>query len=52
MLGGMQTWLNKLNNWTLPVYFIGVTAAVIVAGMRFGWSGDPVVFVDDGPRDS
>lgn len=40
MLGGMQTWLNKLNNWTLPVYFIGVAAAVIVAGIRFGWSGD------------
>lgn len=40
MLGGMQTWLNKLNNWTLPVYFIGVTAAMIVAGLRFGWSRD------------
>lgn len=40
MLGGMQTWLNKLNNWTLPVYFTGVTAAVVVAGIRFGWNGD------------
>jgi purine-cytosine permease-like protein len=40
MLGGMQTWLNKLNNWTLPIYFFGVTAAVVVAGLRFGWSGD------------
>src|SRR5262245_49272062 len=40
MLGGMQTWLNKLNNWTLPIYFCGVTAAVIAAGVRFGWSAD------------
>jgi purine-cytosine permease-like protein len=40
MLGGMQTWLNRLNNWTLPIYFCGVTAAVIAAGVRFGWSGD------------
>ncbi|WP_396910558.1 purine-cytosine permease family protein [Mycolicibacterium sp.] len=40
MLGGMQTWLNKLNNATLPIYVCGVAAAVIVAGVRFGWSGD------------
>jgi purine-cytosine permease-like protein len=40
MLGGMQTWLNKLNNATLPIYFCGVAAAVIAAGARFGWSGD------------
>lgn len=40
MLGGMQTWLNKLNNATLPIYACGVAAAVIVAGLRFGWSGD------------
>lgn len=38
MLGGMQTWLNKLNNWTLPVYVCGIVAAVIAAGARFGWS--------------
>lgn len=40
MLGGMQTWLNKLNNATLPIYVCGVAAAVIVAGVRFRWSGD------------
>ncbi|KAA0084540.1 hypothetical protein CIW52_11100 [Mycolicibacterium sp. P9-64] len=40
MLGGMQTWLNKLNNATLPIYFCGVAAAVVAAGVRFGWSGD------------
>lgn len=40
MLGGMQTWLNKLNTWSLPIYLIGVAAAVVAAGLRFGWSGD------------
>jgi purine-cytosine permease-like protein len=40
MLGGMQTWLNKLNSWSLPVFLVGVTAAVIVAAWRFGWTSD------------
>ena len=40
MLGGMQTWLNKLNTWSLPIYIGGVTGAVVAAGVRFGWSGD------------
>ena len=40
MLGGMQTWLNKLNTWSLPIYIVGVAAAVAAAGFRFGWSGD------------
>ncbi|OBC15390.1 hypothetical protein A5784_02975 [Mycobacterium sp. 852013-50091_SCH5140682] len=40
MLGGMQTWLNKLNSWSLPIFLTGVTAAVVVAALRFGWSAD------------
>lgn len=40
MLGGMQTWLNKLNGISLPIYFFGLLAAVVVAGIRFGWTGD------------
>lgn len=40
MLGGMQTWLSKLNWVSLPIYFFGVTAAVLVAGMQVGWVGD------------
>lgn len=40
MLGGMQTWMSKLNGISLPIYFIGLLAAVIVAGIRFGWAGD------------
>lgn len=40
MLGGMQTWMGKLNGISLPVYFFGLVAAVIVAGVRFGWDGE------------
>jgi hypothetical protein len=40
MLGGMQTWLSKLNWVSLPIYFFGVTAAVLLAGMQTGWVGD------------
>jgi purine-cytosine permease-like protein len=40
MLGGMQTWLNKLNTWSLPIFLVGVSAAVVVAAMRFGWNTD------------
>lgn len=48
MLGGMQTWLNKLNGVTLPVYFFGLVAAVIAAGLRFGWGGDWSAFQPSG----
>jgi purine-cytosine permease-like protein len=44
MLGGMQTWLNKLNGISLPFYFFGILAAVIAAGFRFGWAGDWTAF--------
>lgn len=40
MLGGMQTWLTKLNSWSLPIFVVGVAAAVVVAAVRFGWSTD------------
>jgi purine-cytosine permease-like protein len=40
MLGGMQTWLNKLNGISLPIYFFGLIAAVVAAGVRFGWEGN------------
>ncbi|MGW4340338.1 purine-cytosine permease family protein [Rhodococcus koreensis] len=40
MLGGMQTWLNRLNALSLPIYGLGVLGAIVVAGIRFGWSGD------------
>ena len=40
MLGGMQTWLSKLNWVSLPIYFFGVAGAVLFAGMQVGWVGD------------
>ena len=40
MLGGMQTWMGKFNGLSLPIYFFGLVAAVIVAGIRFGWNGE------------
>ncbi|GGU47163.1 purine-cytosine permease family protein [Nocardioides albus] len=39
MLGGMRTWLGLLNGVSMPIYFFGVLAAVLVAGSRFGWDG-------------
>lgn len=39
MLGGMRTWLGKFNGLSLPIYFFGLVAAVLAAGIRFGWHG-------------
>ncbi|OZE92763.1 hypothetical protein CH298_02445 [Rhodococcoides fascians] len=44
MLGGMRTWMGKLNGISLPVYFFGLIAAVVVAGTRFGWDGEWSLF--------
>jgi hypothetical protein len=44
MLGGMQTWLSKLNWTSLPIYFFGVAAAVLLAGSQVGWVGDWTAF--------
>lgn len=40
MMGGMQTWLSKLNWISLPIYFFGIVAAIVVAGMQVSWVGD------------
>ncbi|MGV8872556.1 MAG: purine-cytosine permease family protein [Rhodococcus sp. (in: high G+C Gram-positive bacteria)] len=40
MFGGAQTWMGKINGISLPVYFFGLIAAVLAAGIRFGWAGD------------
>ncbi|MCW4466413.1 hypothetical protein OK351_12995 [Glutamicibacter sp. MNS18] len=44
MLGGIQTWLSKLNWVSLPIYFFGLTGAVLVAAVNVGWSGNWAVF--------
>lgn len=40
VLGGIQTWMDKINIGLLPVYALGVLGAVVAAGVRFGWSGN------------
>ncbi|WP_139025851.1 purine-cytosine permease family protein [Gordonia neofelifaecis] len=35
MLGGVQTFMAKLNGALLPVYYVGLVAAVIVTAIRF-----------------
>ncbi|MFF0291810.1 purine-cytosine permease family protein [Streptomyces sp. NPDC005262] len=35
MFGGVQTWMAKLNGILLPLYVVGIVAAVVVAAVRF-----------------
>ncbi|GAA4987687.1 hypothetical protein GCM10023205_68140 [Yinghuangia aomiensis] len=42
MMGGVLTWLDKLNAALLPLYVVGITAALAAAGRR----GDPGAFWD------
>jgi purine-cytosine permease-like protein len=39
VFGGVRSWLDKLNGVLLPFYIIGLIAAVIWAGTRYGFSG-------------
>lgn len=50
MLGGIQTWLSKLNWVSLPIYFFGIVGAVVVAAMNVGWTGNWEAF--DAARES
>lgn len=34
MLGSVQTWMDKINAYLLPVYVVGIIAAVIMAGIQ------------------
>ncbi|MER5751969.1 hypothetical protein [Streptomyces sp. NPDC002088] len=40
MLGGVQTWMAKLNAVLLPLYVVGIIAAVIAAAVRFPAASD------------
>ncbi|MQY14148.1 hypothetical protein SRB5_43100 [Streptomyces sp. RB5] len=44
MLGGVQTWMARLNGVLLPLYVVGIAAAVIVAAFRFEHSGEWLSF--------
>lgn len=38
VIGGARRFLDKLNGWLLPIYFFGLIAAVIWAGVVYGFS--------------
>ncbi|KAB2388205.1 purine-cytosine permease family protein [Actinomadura montaniterrae] len=39
MLGGVQTWMARLNGVLLPLYLVGIVVAVVVAAIRFDGGG-------------
>ncbi|MFE3645755.1 purine-cytosine permease family protein [Streptomyces sp. NPDC059169] len=39
VFGGVLAWLDKLNGFLLPFYVVGLVAAVVWAGTKFGFSG-------------
>ncbi|MER5755196.1 hypothetical protein [Streptomyces sp. NPDC002088] len=44
MLGGVQTWMARLNGILLPLYVIGIIAAVVAAAVRFPESSNWLSF--------
>ncbi|MGW6359590.1 purine-cytosine permease family protein [Streptomyces sp. NPDC055092] len=36
MMGSVQTWMDRINAYLLPVYMVGVVAAVVVAAAKHG----------------
>jgi hypothetical protein len=38
IIGGVRRFLDKLNGWLLPIYFFGLVAAMIWAGVQYGYS--------------
>jgi purine-cytosine permease-like protein len=40
VIGGLRTWLDKLNGVLLPFYYIGLTVVVIWTVVRHGYSND------------
>jgi purine-cytosine permease-like protein len=51
VFGGVRVWLDKLNGVLLPFYVVGLTAAVVWAGHRYGYSGDWLAYVPAQPAD-
>jgi hypothetical protein len=39
ILGGARRFIDKLNGWLMPIYFFGLVAAVIWAGVQYGFNG-------------
>ena len=38
VIGGVRRFLDKLNGWLMPIYFFGLVAAVIWAGVQYGFT--------------
>lgn len=56
ILGGVRHFLDKLNGWLMPLYWGGLVAAVIWAGVQYGFSDTwvthavaPLPFAQGGP---
>ncbi len=57
IIGGVRRFLDKLNGWLLPIYFFGLVAAIIWAGVQYGFSDTwitqgpemPLPFASGGP---
>ncbi|GII63735.1 hypothetical protein Skr01_38200 [Sphaerisporangium krabiense] len=44
MMGSVQTWMDRVNGILLPVYVVGVIAAVVVAAVKAGGQSDWLQF--------
>lgn len=40
ILGGVRRFLDRLNGWLMPLYFFGLIAAVVWAGVKYGFSAE------------
>ena len=38
ILGGARKFIDKLNGWLMPIYFFGLIAAVVWAGVKYGFT--------------
>ncbi|MGP3775379.1 purine-cytosine permease family protein [Streptomyces sp. SDT5-1] len=47
--GGVRVWLDKFNAWLLPVYVIGIVAAVIWAIAKFGYDSAWMSYMPEHP---
>lgn len=44
MMGGVQTWMDRVNGYLLPIYVAGLVAAVIAAAVQSGGDSDWLSF--------
>lgn len=49
VLGGVRRFLDKLNGWLMPIYFFGLIAAVVWAGVAYGFGSAWLTQTPDAP---